>query len=1365
MPKLSPPSPRAPRRRLRGLAVVAVVSATLASAGPALADVLTNTVTLGGNDTIVAGESTTISYALNSSDGAADGNRGCNATQQAPVTLSPVVPAKVTATAVAAQITNCGASTAQFTFTASTPGDYAIGMKATGGIGGSFVTTGAAFTLHVKPKATDTTGPVLTLPASSTVQATGASGAPLSWTATAYDAGDAASRPVTCSATSGATFPLGASTVTCSSTDSKGNSSTGSFTVTVVDTLAPQLTLADVTAEATGPTGALVSFPATAADVVDGALPVTCTPASGTRFALGTTTVACAATDSRGNKATGTLAVRVLDRTKPSLVLTSRTVEATGPWGGPAEITATATDLVDGALAVSCERSSGVFAIGTTPVPCTATDAAGNTATGVLTITVTDTTAPALTLQSTSAEATGPDGASVAYAASANDVVSGAVDVHCVPPSGSVFALGATTVACSASDAVPNTATGELNVTVTDTTPPVLSLTDVTAEATSGAGADVELTTSALDLVDGARPVGCDRTSGSTFAPGDTVVTCTSTDRHGNTARGSFTVHVLDRTAPTLAVADTTAEAAGPAGAKVTYTASARDAVSGDVAPVCVPASGATFALGDTTVTCTATDKARNAASASFTVTVGDTTAPAFTGQDVDAEATSAAGATVTFPTTGTDLVDGDVAALCAPAPGSTFPIGRTTVTCSVRDAHHNLATSAFTVTVADTTAPVLTLTGDTREATGPAGATATFEATATDTVDGDVDVTCDATSGATFPLGTTTVHCAATDASGNTAEGTLPVTVRDTTGPALSLADRTVEATGPAGAEVAFTPAASDLVDGDTDVTCDAASGATFALGVTTVTCRTADSRRNDTTGTFTVTVGDHTAPSLTLTDAEAEATGPSGAHVAFTTSATDVVDGDRPVTCDPSSGSLFDLGVTPVGCAASDTRGNEAKGSLKVTVKDSTPPVLTVQGAVVEATGPRGAKASFEATAADLVDGDVDVTCDATSGATFPLGTTTVRCTAKDAAGNTGKASLTVEVLDTTAPVLHLPAGVTAEASTADGAKVTYAATASDLVDGDVDVRCTPASGARFALGDTGVSCTATDAAGNAADARFTVSVVDTTAPVVTVTGATAEATGPAGAAVGFTATAVDSVSGTRPVSCTPASGAVFALGTTEVACTATDAAGNIGSGTGAVRVLDTTAPTLTVPADLTVSATSASGAPVTFAAKATDLVDAAPSVTCSTPSGATFALGTTTVTCSARDAAGNVSAQKSFRVTVRYAFSGVLQPVNADGSSVFKLGSTVPVKFAVTAGGAPVSTVIAHLGYAKVSGVTPGTFVEATSTAAATTGDLFRYDAAAGQYIFNLSTKAMAEGQYLLRVDLGDGVERTVAVTLRK
>ncbi len=108
-----------------------------------------------------------------------------------------------------------------------------------------------------------------------------------------------------------------------------------------------------------------------------------------------------------------------------------------------------------------------------------------------------------------------------------------------------------------------------------------------------------------------------------------------------------------------------------------------------------------------------------------------------------------------------------------------------------------------------------------------------------------------------------------------------------------------------------------------------------------------------------------------------------------------------------------------------------------------------------------------------------------------------------------------------------------------------------------------------------------------------------------------------------------------------------------------------------------VDTGPPTIAVPDDIIAVASSKEGAVVNFSVSANDDVDGSVPVICDPPSGSLFPPGATTVTCTATDAARN-TATETFVVWVSYAWSGILQPINADGSSVFKTGRTVPVKF---------------------------------------------------------------------------------------
>jgi hypothetical protein len=564
------------------------------------------------------------------------------------------------------------------------------------------------------------------------------------------------------------------------------------------------------------------------------------------------------------------------------------------------------------------------------------------------------------------------------------------------------------------------------------------------------------------------------------------------------------------------APSDMTVEATGSSGEVVTWTDPTATSSEPPVTVSCSPASGSTFSLGTTQVTCTATDAQNDTNSVSFNVTVQDTTPPSVSVPSPGpVEATGPSGAVVTFgAATASDIVDGSVTPTCSANSGDTFPVGTTTVNCSATDAHGNTGSNSFGVTVQDTTPPTVTPPSapPPAEATSPAGAVVTFgAASASDLVDGSISASCSPSSGSTFPLGTTAVTCSATDAHGNTGSAApFSVTVQDTTKPIVSVpAPITTEATGPAGAAVSFSASANDNLDGSISASCSPSSGSTFGFGSTTVNCTATDSHGNTSNpASFTVTVQDTTAPTVTVPSpiSGVEATGPGGAAVSFSASASDIVDGSISPSCSPSSGSTFAIGTTAVTCSATDAHGNKGTASFNVTVVDTTKPVLSLVPAdiVVEADSSKGSKVTYTApTAVDTVDGALLVSCSPASTTTFPLGKTAVTCSATDAHSNTGTASFNVTVQDTTRPALNVPvaakfsSGGANQLARSDPQVTAWlaAASAHDTVDGSVPV--TNNAPAVLPLGDTVVTFTATDAAGNIATRQSRITVVTGAAP----------------------------------------------------------------------------------------------------------------------------------------------------------------------------------------------------------------------------------------------------------------------------
>jgi hypothetical protein len=114
----------------------------------------------------------------------------------------------------------------------------------------------------------------------------------------------------------------------------------------------------------------------------------------------------------------------------------------------------------------------------------------------------------------------------------------------------------------------------------------------------------------------------------------------------------------------------------------------------------------------------------------------------------------------------------------------------------------------------------------------------------------------------------------------------------------------------------------------------------------------------------------------------------------------------------------------------------------------------------------------------------------------APYPVGLTTITWTATDATGNTASATQTVTVLDIEPPVfggasLRAVSPIQVNATSPNGAVVTYPVNVTDNV-GVTKLSCEPASGSEFPVGNTVVSCTASDAAGNTASNSFSVNVI---------------------------------------------------------------------------------------------------------------------------------------------------------------------------------------------------------------------------------------------------------------------------------
>jgi len=638
------------------------------------------------------------------------------------------------------------------------------------------------------------------------------------------------------------------------------------------------------------------------------------------------------ATDSSGNQITCSQAIVVTDTVAPVIAgCTDLGVDNdVGQCSAIVNFAPTADDACSGPAAVTCSPASGTeFPVGSTAVTCTATDNCNNTGTCTFTVIVRDAEQPVVSCPAPITVGNDPDrcGALVTFVADATDNCPG-VAVVCVPASGTFFPIGSTPVDCTATDAAGNLATCSFAVTVNDTQPPVAACpADITVGNDAGAcSALVNYNALATDNCPGVT-LACTPASGSTFPVGPTAVTCTAVDAAGNTAACTFLVTVNDTEAPvpTCPASITLVNDPGACSAVATFTASATDNCPG-ASIDCLPASGTAFPAGVTTVVCTATDAAGNLAACSFTVTVNDTEPPvAKCPTDITVgNDPGQCSAVVTFVADATDNCTGTTV-VCVPAGGSTFPLGTTPVTCTATDAAGNTATCNFTVTVKDTQAPVVACPADITVANdaGQCSAVVNYTASASDNCDSAIQVSIYSgfgTTGGGAPYSGLVGTFAATGVSFATDTGYLwhPFGLTDfgadITGTLVVAADDTYT----------FSLDSDDgsvlLIDGALVVD----DGGTHAPG--------------GSSGSVLLTAGTHTFEVQFF-----ECCGdPSGVDLTLPTGVT-YATGSPAVVCAPASGSIFPVGTTTVTCTATDTAGLTGTCSFSVTVNDTEPPVIS--------------------------------------------------------------------------------------------------------------------------------------------------------------------------------------------------------------------------------------------------------------------------------------------------------------------------------------------------------------------------------------------------------------------------------------
>ena len=686
--------------------------------------------------------------------------------------------------------------------------------------------------------------------------------------------------------------------VNVSVVDFAGNVRTRQVTVTVVDPIAPVITVKSSVApknlDANGI--ALISLADVVQDITDNCTPsnliaVTYSPVSVNCSQVGSVTVTINAVDASGNATTATKVIEVRDQLAPALVTKTYTLALNAFGNGQITSTNVINTLTDncGTPTVSLSKTNfDCTNLGVNSVVVTAVDANGNSVSSTAAVTVVDNTAPVLTTPSTPVVVTLSAAGTATLAQ--NAVVVSTSD-NCSPVtvvySPSVFNctnVGNNTVTVTATDASNNVTTANVSVTVQDVTAPVINVvsTAVTKQLSATGSVNILLSDVMTSVTDN-----CTASSAITvtYTPsvvncngkGNVPVTITATDASGNTATTVKNVLVVDVINPTISLTSTTLSlplnAAGNASIPVGF-ATATD----NCGSPSLTFSKSTFDcanLGVNNVTVTAVDGSGNTATAQITVTVVDNTAPALTLVSGPINVALSATGTATVNAAGlvANATDNCAVSTITVSPNtfSCANIGANTVTVTATDASGNATAQTIQVNVVDNLAPVVTTV-----ATVPnivLGANGTASITAAAIVSSVVD-NCTTTPNVVITpnvftcadLGQVSVTIFASDASGNISTTTKVVTVVDATAPVLVSAPQSVTL---AACNATFTYAyqVTDNCGYTATMTAGYASGSLFPVGTTAVTWQFADQSGNVTTHTFNVTVlplGTYTLPSV---------------------------------------------------------------------------------------------------------------------------------------------------------------------------------------------------------------------------------------------------------------------------------------------------------------------------------------------------------------------------------------------------------------------------------------------------------------------------------------------------------------------
>ncbi|XP_070573400.1 hyalin-like [Ptychodera flava] len=860
-------------------------------------------------------------------------------------------------------------------------------------------------------------------------------------------------------------------------------------------------------------------FP-TATDAQDNNVLVTCTHQPGDMYRCGNTRVTCVATDHCDKTHTRRFWVKV--RCRPVIFLSNpiRETACDTTNGSVVIYPVRAEDEFGDPLGVTCTHTilygnPDFFECGTTRIICsTAESPCGRVQRLARNLILScDNAAPTLTVSSTAVASCDNKGAVVNFVITAEDDFDEDIEVNCDHNPGDSFPCGFTNVACTAIDHCNHTENIEFTVAVfCDVNSPIVVVPDdITAHSCMPGGRIVTFHTNVSHEVQNDLVAVCTPASGDFFACGQETVTCEAIDECGQIGSASFDIEVLcdvenpsfSKCNPSYLVHDIDRNEEEP----IFYEPEAEDNC-GVPSVVCTPPSGALFQCGSHDVICTATDPSGNTETCFFTATVScDPDAPRISCNNVDVVDCEEDGEMVTYDITAVDALGNTLSYVCDRDESTVFTIseGPQLITCLTQDSEGRNSSCTFFVDVEQDIYPpqfngmFAIPSADSSECFG---AVLSFENPAADDECGIPTVTCTPPSGSLFDCGDTSLECVATDIHGNNNILTTVARVNCESAPApvISCPSNIIEVDlDEDGFElIMYTTPTANATCGEATVTCNFASLYDYPCGQTTVTCTAVDGIGHITSCSFEVFVICENGPPVLSCEAhEVIDCTEDDEIVYYHLSAVSADGATLEVTCNPPNGSVFAIGDQEVTCTTEDVVGNMATCTFTVSViLDNVLPVFTsslnqTDGFSGDCSGDM---IQYSQPAATDNCGPAIVTCTPPPGHNFPCGSTTVECVATDINGNTATQSVTNNVLcpDTGPPVIVCDERVTVP-DIGDDLKeiVQYNTDATDDC-GVPTIVCNYDNPDEFPCGETLVTCTATDVAGNTDNCQIVIEVL---------------------------------------------------------------------------------------------------------------------------------------------------------------------------------------------------------------------------------------------------------------------------------